>query len=174
MTRRSALFVAVGFLVVAACSGDDDAVSSTTGGGATTAATTTASGTTSETSTPDTTTVESTTTTTPTEDLEQLMPELGLAEITQLTPVSGGGTRPILEWEPVEGALNYYVAVVDPGGGPYWAWRTGATAVPVGGEPRLDEGAFGPAISEGMAWSVTAVDADGALIAISAMRPISP
>ena len=165
--RRALIVPTVLALLFTACSDDDSGTGTTARPGTVTtgAPTTTA---------PSGTAANTSPTTTAPEDYEQLLPELGLPEIVQLTPTNGGGTRPILEWEPVDGAAMYFVAVVTRDGEPYWAWRTDATAVPVGGEPRLDEGAFGPAVSDGMAWSVTAVGADGELIAISARRPISP
>lgn len=99
---------------------------------------------------------------------------LGAPEIELLTPVSGGGTRPILEWAAVEGAIHYTVWVRTPQEKPYWSWLTSDTSVPVGGLPRLNEDAGGPSIVGGMTWSVTAHDADGSVIAASNHRPISP
>jgi hypothetical protein len=98
----------------------------------------------------------------------------GLETIELLTPTEGGGRRPILEWQPVAGAEAYNVVVLAPSGRVYWGWRTVETSVPVGGHPRLNESAAGPAISAGMTWSVTAVASDGSLIALSDQRPISP
>lgn len=98
----------------------------------------------------------------------------GFPGIELLTPASGGGTRPILEWVAVEGASHYLVAVRTPEGKGYWAWRTEDTSVPVGGWPRLNEEANGPRVAKGMTWSVIAVDKDGTIIAVSNHRPISP
>ncbi|MEX0826144.1 MAG: hypothetical protein WD184_05280 [Acidimicrobiia bacterium] len=99
---------------------------------------------------------------------------LGLQEITLLTATSGVGIRPILEWEAVDGAVGYEVALNAPGGSIYWAgWATG-TSIPVGGEPLIDPAFSGPSVSAGMTWSVAAYDASGYLVAVSAMRPISP
>lgn len=153
-----ALLLVVG--VLAACGGDD-ATPTTTAPGAAATTTTTATGTTP--------------TTVPDEEPAVDLPaRLGLLEITLLTPTSGGGTRPILEWEPVDGAAGYEVALNGPGGGIYWAgWATG-TSIPVGGEPLIDPEFSGPSVSEGMTWSVAAYDADGYLVAISVMRPIAP
>ena len=99
---------------------------------------------------------------------------LGVALIDQLTPIQGEGTRPILKWSAVDGADRYFVIVSAPSGGIYWGWRTTGTSVPVGGNPRLVEGAAGPAVSDGMTWIVTALDAEGNVVGISAQRPISP
>lgn len=100
--------------------------------------------------------------------------ELGLAEIELLTPTEGRGRRPILEWSPLPGAVNYHVFVRAPSGRVYWGWRTSETSIPIGGLPRLTENAAGPAISVGMTWSVSAVGADGGVIALSGHRPIAP
>ena len=156
--RITALLLLVG--VLAGC-GDDAATPTTTTVRGTAATTTTAP--------------TGTDTTTPGEvDQVDLPGRLGLPEITLLTPTSGGGTRPILEWEAVEGAIGYEVALNGPGGGIYWAgWATG-TSIPVGGEPLVDPAYSGPSVSEGMTWSVAAYDADGYLVAVSAMRPIAP
>ena len=100
--------------------------------------------------------------------------ELGLDEIQLTTPISGGGRRPVLEWAPLTEAAHYHVLVRAPSGRVYWGWRTSGTSIPVGGLPRLTENAAGPAISIGMSWSVSAVDADGRVIGLSGQRPISP
>lgn len=124
-----------------------------------------------------TTTAASTTTTaasTTTVTYASIASDLGVELIEQLTAVSGGGFRPILEWSAVAGANRYYVVVSGPSGNVYWGWRTEETSVPVGGIPRLDEDAIGPEVAEGMTWMVTALDAEGQIIAISARRPIGP
>lgn len=100
--------------------------------------------------------------------------ELGLADIELVTPMSGGGSHPRLEWRPVPGAVRYHVFVLAPSGRVYWGWRTSDTSIPVGGLPQLSEGAAGPAVSAGMTWSVSAVDAEGRVIGLSGHRPISP
>lgn len=100
--------------------------------------------------------------------------QLGLPGMELLTPVSGSGTRPILEWTEVSGADHYLVSVKTAEGNGYWAWRTESTSVPVGGLPRLNEQAAGPRIVAGMTWSVIALDESGAIIAASNHRPIAP
>jgi hypothetical protein len=156
--RITALLLVIG--VLAGCGGDDATPTTTTAPG--TAATTTSAA------------IGTTTTTAGEVDEVDLPGRLGLPEITLLTPTSGGGTRPILEWEAVDGAAGYEVALNGPGGGIYWAgWATG-TSIPVGGEPLVDPAYSGPSVSAGMTWSVAAYDADGYLVAISNMRPISP
>lgn len=117
-------------------------------------------------------------TATPSSDAVQETPsaasKLGLPAIELLTISEGGGTRPVLEWTAVDGADFYIVSVHTPEGVGYWAWRTEETSVPVGGLPRLNEGAMGPSIAPGMTWSVLALDSEGNLLAASNERPISP
>ncbi|HUG48045.1 MAG TPA: hypothetical protein VMP67_06495 [Candidatus Limnocylindria bacterium] len=90
------------------------------------------------------------------------------------TPTSGGGSRPLLEWEPVADADHYGAYVYAPEGIIYWAWAGRETSVHVGGEPQLREGAPGPSIVDGMTWAVIAYDPDLIPIAVSELRPISP
>lgn len=99
---------------------------------------------------------------------------MGLPGIELFTPVSGSGTRPILEWGAVDGAAYYIVSVRTPEGAGYWAWRTADTSVPVGGHPRLSEAAVGPRVAPAMLWSVVAFDTEDNLIAASNHRPIAP
>lgn len=100
--------------------------------------------------------------------------DFGLGHIDTTTPTSGGGTRPELAWEGVDGAHEYRVTVFAPSGGPYWATQTDNTRVHVGGEPQLNEEAAGPSISPGMTWQVMAVDVERRLVAVSGRAPISP
>lgn len=65
------------------------------------------------------------------------------------------------------------MTVFGPDDAPYWSWEGAEPSVGVGGADLPDEAA-GPAISEGMSWVVVAHDADGAPIALSEQRPISP
>ncbi len=97
-----------------------------------------------------------------------------LDAITINTPVSGGGTRPILAWEPVNGADRYGVYLYAPGGRLYWSWQGREPSVPVGGRPQLREDALGPSVTEGMTWMVIAYDADQFPIAAGGLRPIDP
>lgn len=145
-------------LMVAACGGDAQE-SVTTVGGSTLGGSPTS---------------VATTTTLIAAEYPPLLPDMAVPVITQITPTEGGGFRPVLEWTAVEGASLYLVAVQAPDGRLYWAWRTEDTSVPVGGLPRLEEDAFGPAVSRGMTWSVIALDTDGAVVGASAVRPIAP
>jgi hypothetical protein len=94
--------------------------------------------------------------------------------IVLLTAEAGGGRRPLLAWDPVPDATRYAVFVYSPSGAAYWTWWGESTSVHVGGEPRLDDGALGPAVTEGMSWAVLAFDADGSPVAVSPRRPIAP
>lgn len=98
----------------------------------------------------------------------------GLDGITLLTPETGGGARPVLQWESVAGAASYRVVITAPDGRGYWSWQGDATSVPVGGHPALPDGAPGPRVSSGMSWSVAAFDQQARPVALSTMRPISP
>lgn len=184
-------FLAVAATLCFACSSDDTDDAGAVDGAATTAPPAPVDGGAPETTATSSSTASSSSTTAPTQgvsapstaattstttapDYPSAAAELGLPEIEQLTATDGGGRRPVLEWVPVDGAAQYYVFVLSPSDAVYWGWETSEPSVPVGGEPQLDDDAPGPAISEGMTWSVSAADAEGAIIALSAHRPISP
>lgn len=80
-----------------------------------------------------------------------------LPEVTVLTQPSDD-LRPLLEWEAVDGAVEYSVTVSAPDGRTYWAWRTQETSVHLGGNPRLDDDQSGPSTVPGMTMSVIAFD----------------
>lgn len=94
--------------------------------------------------------------------------------VTLLTETSGGGLRPLLEWEPVDEADHYAAYLYAPNGDVYWAWTGHGTSVHVGGEPQLRDGASGPSVVEEMTWAVMAHDGDGLPLAVSQQRPIAP
>lgn len=99
----------------------------------------------------------------------------GLEEsVTLLTETADGGHRPLLEWEPVADADHYSAYLYAPSGEVYWAWTGRDTSVPVGGAPRIDDGAPGPSVTDGMTWAVLAHDAAGLPLAVSEQRPIAP
>lgn len=102
--------------------------------------------------------------------------DAGLPAIELVAPAeSGGGEVPVFEWKPVDGAVRYRLVVVDSGGAPLWSWSGSETTVRLGGlleEPA--EGTPGPVISAGSSWSVVAFGADGAPLAVSTVRPVSP
>ncbi len=119
------------------------------------------------------TTTTTTTTTAEPPPTQPARPALGLPEMALLTEPSED-QRPLLEWEPVEGAAQYSVSVFAPSGEGYWAWRTEGTSVPLGGEPRLRDEVSGPSTAPGMTWSVLALDADGRPIAASVESLLRP
>lgn len=162
---RPLLSTLVLMLVFSACASGEDSVQED---GQPTTTTTTASGDDSTGST------AAPTTTIDLSALPSIADDIDVPVIEQLTAISGGGSRPMLEWSALDGADRYFVFVNAAAGEIYWAWRTRDTSVPVGGFPQLDEGAAGPAVSEGMTWVVMALDAESNVVGISPRRPISP
>lgn len=154
-------------LVSGACSSStSDSGASTTEAGATTSTTATGNSPGSGSATPDTTLATTTT-----------MGEsaiVGTDLITQTTPTSGGGTRPLLEWDSVDGAALYYVTVHTDSGSPYWAAVTVETKTYVGGPLQIPAGRTGPNVASGYTWVVYAEDAEGNLLAASPRRAIAP
>lgn len=91
-----------------------------------------------------------------------------------LTTATGGGIRPLLEWEPHDNAGAYTVTVYAPDGSAYWSWTGSTTSVHVGGEPVLDDTAPGPSVIDGMSWGVIALSDSFVPIATSHLAPIGP
>lgn len=153
---RLVAFAAVLTLTIAGC-GDGDTTDSggTTLPGAPTTATTSAEPAT-------TTTIAS----------EPFLPGLGLKPIAQTTPTSGGGPRPLLSWEALEGAASYTVVVFDADGSPWWSWQGEATEVHLGGF-QTDAEIGGPTAGAGVTWVVYAYDADGLTVGVSPLRALS-
>lgn len=166
--RRSVFLVGlvVSVLVASGCSGADDEGSPTPPDSGT--ATTVESGSSTTTGADG-----DPTTTTMAVSEEPLFEGLG-ETIVQLTPLSGGGPRPELAWEPVDGADHYSVYLYAPSGAVYWIWFGTDTSIHVGGEPQLNDGAPGPSVIDGMSWAVMAHDADQLPISVSPERPIAP
>lgn len=178
MSRTLALKIALLFgllLGVAAC---DSGSSDTTGisGSSTTvpivSSTTLAAG-------EDTTTsvaseaATTTTTTTVGEDFVLFLPGVDVPEIDQLTPTTGVGGRPLIEWSAFDDAHAYELTVFGAGGTIYWSAVGPETSIYLGGAPASDQSP-GPQIQDGMTWAVVALDADGNVIAQSRIRPINP
>lgn len=109
----------------------------------------------------------------PTEDPTPFVQGLDDDVVVQITPVAGGGDRPVLAWEAFDGAADYVVAVHDADDQPYWAWTTSDTEVRIGLTERPDT-APGPRVAEGTTWVVIARDVDGIPIASSPRRPVAP
>lgn len=94
--------------------------------------------------------------------------------IAQTTATSGGGTRPLLKWEPVDGAAAYLVIVFTADAVPYWSTITDQPETHVGGAVAIPDGVDGPEVADGYSWAVYADDETGTPIASSPIRPISP
>lgn len=107
-------------------------------------------------------------------DLEASLPLPDTAAIVQTTAISGGGARPLLGWEPVEGAVSYIVIVFTADGDPYWSAVTDQDEIYVGGPVQIPDDNDGPRVADGYTWVVYADAADGAMLASSPQRPISP
>jgi hypothetical protein len=90
------------------------------------------------------------------------------------TAGAGVGARPLLAWDPVDGAASYVVAVTVPAGGPLWAWSGVATDVPYGGGPAADPDTSGAQLAQPSTWFVAAVDAGGLVLAASVITEIAP
>ncbi len=90
-------------------------------------------------------------------------------------PTTDAGSVPRFEWEAYPDAASYRLAVIAPSGLPIWAWEGEETAVFLGGLPvERPPGMRGPVIEPGSVWSVAALDAEGAVLAVSAERLVSP
>jgi hypothetical protein len=110
--------------------------------------------------------------TVPTSDTPGSGPVVGEAGLTALEPLTAEiGSVPRFEWEPVDGAVEYRLAVLGPKG-PIWAWEGSETSVNLGGltgdRPELMPG---PVVVLGTSWTVAAFDASGAVIDV--VGPIS-
>jgi hypothetical protein len=145
-------------IVLFACGGDD------------TSQTTAAPGTTSETAPPG---GDSRTTTTMIASESPIAQDVGLASMVLLTPTEGVGERPDFAWEPVDGASAYKITVLAPDGSFYWGWLGPETSVPLGGFPKLIDGATGPRVVSGMTWTVVALDADLVPLAVGGPASLS-
>lgn len=116
---------------------------------------------------------EPTTTTTVADSFEFFLPGVDVPEIEQLTPTTGVGGRPLIEWGSFEDAHAYELTVFGAGGTIYWSAVGPETSIYLGGAPASDQSP-GPQIQEGMTWAVVGLDADGKVIAQSRIRPINP
>lgn len=99
----------------------------------------------------------------------------GVSAITITTPASGNGAKPLLAWEPVDGAASYVVILQTTDGSGYWAWTGPDTEVWLGGsdtEPAPDT--EGPILYEPMMLSVYASVADGTAAGASETVEIAP
>ncbi len=99
---------------------------------------------------------------------------LGVGAVEIVTAASGGGERPLLEWNAVEGADEYHVVALAAFGGPYWAWVGQATSVVFGGGDAGSDPGQLATVFEPLTWTVAAFDPDGNLLALSAPSPLAP
>jgi hypothetical protein len=97
----------------------------------------------------------------------------GLPPITLHGLDAGAGTRPVLSWDPVDGAALYVVAVTV-ADGPSWAWQGSTTTVPYGGGPIDDLDTTAAQLAIPSTWFVTALDQDGGVLAASAAGQLTP
>lgn len=98
-----------------------------------------------------------------------------LADLMVTTPASGNGERPLLSWEPVDGAAAYVLTLSEPTGVAYWAWSGSISSTWLGGqadEPPPDSA--GPILVEELILRVVALDEAGSIIAASEPTPIEP
>lgn len=128
---------------------------------------------TSEETTTSVVTDEATTTTTVAESYAFFLPGVDVPEIDQLTPTTGVGGRPLIEWSSIDNAHAYELTVFGAGGTIYWSAVGPETSIYLGGAPASDQSP-GPQIQDGMTWAVVGLDADGNVIAQSRIRPINP
>ena len=99
---------------------------------------------------------------------------LDVSRIGILTPGTGGGGRPRLEWTPIPEAAVYEVNIYAPSGEIYWAWSGSSTSVHVGGEPLLGPNSAGPTVIPDMTWYVLALDESGLIVGQSPVVGIAP
>lgn len=114
-----------------------------------------------------------TTVTTVAESYVLFLPGVDVPEIDQLTPTTGVGRRPLIEWSGIDNAHAYELTVFGAGGTIYWSAVGPETSIYLGGAPASDQSP-GPQIQDGMSWAVVALDVDGNVIAQSRVRPINP
>lgn len=168
--RRAALMVVLA-LLTACSSGGSPGVTSVPGPTSTQlpAATTTTTTTEEKATLTTPPTVSAPSTSVVTVSAEPLFPGLDLAPISLVTPGSGEGPRPMLRWEPVDGAATYTVLVMDAGGERWWSWSGSETEVVLGGvDTQSDVG--GPVAGDGVTWVVFAFDPDDVLVGVSSRR----
>lgn len=166
--RRTTCAVIVVLLLAACGGGGDDSRSdatagASTGGSATTIESRSAS---SDPAASETTVVPSTSI------AEGVIPNT--PPITLFTSGSGLGARPLLRWDAVESATAYVVSVNALDGGPLWTWQGSATEVPFGGGPADDPDTTGAQLTGPATWFVAAIDADGLVLATSAVADLEP
>lgn len=107
----------------------------------------------------------------PSSDAEEAPGQPQVFELIATEPIAAG-PRPLLAWEPIEGAAAYDLIVLDAAGAPYWAWTGETSSVFIGGVENPD--AVGAWVFEPLTWIVTARDAEGQPLAMSAKAELLP
>jgi hypothetical protein len=98
----------------------------------------------------------------------------GVPLLAVLTPTADVGIRPMLRWEPVDGAATYRAVVLGAEGQMTWVWAGPESEVPYGGAPFAEDRGDGPIVQPGSTWSVVALDARREVLAISERRGLEP
>ena len=160
---RSATILLVSALVLAGCGGDDDDGTGTPAPSATAVAA----------AAPDVT-VASDPTVAPTpdqpSDARGRLADAGAPSIE--VAITEPGPHPVLVWDAVPGAAEYWLVVLDADGDAYWSWSGEGTTVRFGGgdSPELNQTAV---LFEPMTATVAAI-ADGAIIGMSEATLLAP
>jgi hypothetical protein len=90
-------------------------------------------------------------------------------------PETDAGKVPTFRWKRVDGAAAYRLAVLDSDGDASWAWQGTKTSIVLGAvKDRPRRGEAGPIVTDGMRWSVVALDENGQVVAASRLRDVSP
>jgi hypothetical protein len=97
------------------------------------------------------------------------------AKVELVAPgTTGAGKIPKFEWRSVDGSSAYRLVVQNADGDAVWAWEGIETSIELGAVPGREEGHGGPILTPDSTWCVIALDADGHVIAVSTLRPVSP
>jgi hypothetical protein len=97
------------------------------------------------------------------------------AKVELVAPgTTGAGKIPTFEWRSVDGSSAYRLVVQNADGDAVWAWEGTETSIELGAVPGREEGHGGPILTPDSTWCVVALDADGHVIAVSTLRPVSP
>ncbi len=173
MIRRSlAGVLAVALLATSCGAGDDDTTASVTDPSQSSAES--VEGSVVDTTEPESTESESPESTVADPPADPILAVPDAEVIVQTTPTSGEGARPLLGWEPVDGAATYLVIVFAGDEEPYWSTITEQAETYVGGQAAIADGVDGPEVAGGYSWAVYAEDENGNPIASSPIRSISP
>lgn len=171
MRRRATLLLAVFVLLIGACGGDDD-VTAENGDPVQTAAPAEPTAT----ALPPAPTAEPAATATPERrpeppGIRQRLADAGAAPITLSS--ADQGPHPVLVWDAVDGAAEYWLVVLGPDGGAYWTWSGVETTARFGGGANADLNQTA-VLFEPMTATVAAIGADGTFLAMSDPTELVP